>query len=114
MVTPTTTASAAAALAALGLPAATTTAATSAVTNQLPLVGSITSGRLTYFGLVGEGGVRFGWYPTEHVRLTAGYSFIYWNNVRRAQDVFALSPALRSRAIEFTTHMVSFGVEVRY
>ena len=56
------------------------------------------------FGLVGEGGLRLNWRATDHVRLTGGYSFLYWNNVRRAQEVFASSAVLRQHAGDFTAH----------
>jgi hypothetical protein len=95
-------------LTALGFPP------TVALTNQIPVVASIVGGRLTYFGLVGEGGIRLGLYASEHIRLIASYGIMYWNNVRRAQEMFTLSPVLRPRAIDFTTHMIGLGVEVRY
>ena len=82
--------------------------------NQFALARAGTSNTLTYLGVVGEGGGRLSWRATDHVRLTAGYSFIYWNNVRRAQEAFVSSPVLRSRAADFTTHLFSAGVDVRY
>ncbi len=100
-------------LTALGvpLPLATTLAAG---TNQFPLGGANTRSEVTYFGLVGEGGLRLNWRATDHLRLTAGYSVLYWNNVRRAQEAFASSPQLRSRAADFSTHLFSAGLDVRY
>ncbi len=64
--------------------------------------------------MVGEGGVRLNGRATEHVRVTAGYSFLYWNNVRRAQEMFVLAPVLRPQAIDFTTHLFSVGLELRF
>lgn len=106
-------ASTAALLAAVGLPPPLATTLASAA-NQFPITGANTGGSLTYFGLVGEGGVRMNWRATDHLRLTAGYGFLYWNNVRRAQEVFASSAALRHRAGDFTTHLFSVGLDVRY
>ena len=108
----------AAGLIALGVPPATAAALVPAVraatAAPVPLVRTSATDALTYLGVVGEGGGRLSWRATDHLRLTAGYSFIYWNNVRRAQDVFASGPALRSRAADFTTHLFSAGVDFRY
>lgn len=105
-----------AALVALGVPPATALALAprALAANQFSLARAGTSNALTYLGVVGEGGGRLSWRATDHVRLTAGYSFIYWNNVRRAQEAFVSSPVLRSRAADFTTHLFSAGVDVRY
>ncbi|MDY3560946.1 BBP7 family outer membrane beta-barrel protein [Gemmata sp. JC673] len=80
----------------------------------LPVTQSSVSNRLTYLGVVAESGVRVNWRATEHVRVTAGYSFLYWNNVRRAQEMFVLGPVLRPHAIDFTTHLFSVGLDVRF
>lgn len=90
-------------LAAFGLPA-----------GQIPLTQANVNDRLTYLGVVGEGGVRLNWRAAEHVRVTAGYSFLYWNNVRRAQEMFVPGPVLRPQAIDFTTHLFNVGLELRY
>ena len=107
-----------AALVALGVPPATALAlaptARALATNQVSLARSNTGNTVTYFGVVGEGGGRLSWRATDHVRLTAGYSFIYWNNVRRAQEMFVPGPVLRPQAIDFTTHLFSVGLELRY
>jgi hypothetical protein len=93
-------------------PAAATVLA--AATNRFPLTGATAGGNLTYFGLVGEGGVRLNWLATDYFRLTSGYSFLYWNNVRRAQELFANSTVLHTHAVDFTTHLFSLGLDVRY
>jgi hypothetical protein len=85
-----------------------------AATNQFPLAGANTGSEVTYFGVVAEGGLRLNWRATDHLRLTAGYGFLYWNNVRRAQEVFASSAVLRPHAGDFTTHLFSAGLDVRY
>jgi hypothetical protein len=38
------------------------------------------------FGMVPELGATLGYQVTQHLRLTAGYSFIYWSNVVRPGD----------------------------
>ena len=38
------------------------------------------------FGIVPELGATLGYQVTQHLRLTAGYSFIYWSNVVRPGD----------------------------
>lgn len=80
----------------------------------LPVTQSNVSNRLTYLGVVAESGVRLNVRAAEHVRVTAGYSFLYWNNVRRAQEMFVLGPVLRPHAIDFTTHLFSVGLDVRF
>ena len=108
----------AAGLVALGVPAATAALVTptllAAGGAPVSLAQAATSNTLTYFGVVGEGGVRVNWRATDRLRLTAGYSFIYWNNVRRAEEMFLASQVLRPRAIDFATHLFSVGVDVRY
>ncbi|MBP3959001.1 BBP7 family outer membrane beta-barrel protein [Gemmata sp. G18] len=99
-------------LAALGAPPSA--ANTMAATNQTAMMQSNVANRLSYFGAVGEGGVRLNWRATDHVRFTAGYSFLYWNNVRRAQEMFVLGPVLRPQAIDFTTHLFSVGFDLRF
>ncbi|WP_439625762.1 BBP7 family outer membrane beta-barrel protein [Gemmata sp.] len=80
----------------------------------VPLVATSTRDPMTYFGTVAEGGVRIGYRVTEHARLTVGYTALYWNNVRRAQDQVTLSPALTGATTHFFAHMLSCGAELRY
>jgi hypothetical protein len=105
-------------LVALGVPPATAAGilptARGLATNQASLTRANTSNTLAYLGVVAEGGARVSYRATDHVRLTAGYSFLYWNNVRRAQEMFVSSPNLRPRAVDFTTHIVSVGLDLRY
>jgi hypothetical protein len=100
-------------LVALGVDALTA-ARIAVAANQVPFGAATVQNELTYFGLVGEGGLRAKWQVTDHVRLTGGYSFVYWNNVRRAPDMYTNAVALTPRAVEFTTHLVTVGLEVRY
>ncbi len=104
----------AAVLAAIGLPATPANLAIATAAGQIPLGQTNVASRLSYFGVVGEGGVRLNWRATEHVRVTAGYGFLYWNNVRRAQEMFVLAPVLRPQAIDFTTHLFSVGLDLRF
>ncbi len=108
----------ASALAALGVPFATATASAptlqAATANQAALAQTHVHNTLTYLGVVGEGGVRVNWRATDRLRLTAGYSFIYWNNVRRAEEMFAASAVLRPQAIDFTTHLFTLGLDLRF
>lgn len=80
----------------------------------VPVARSNVSNRLTYFGVVAESGVRANWSVSDHFRLTAGYDFLYWNNVRRAQEMFVPGPVLRPQAIDFTTHLFTVGLDVRF
>jgi hypothetical protein len=82
--------------------------------NQIPLGSVMANGTLTYFGVVAEGGMRLNWSATDHVRLVSGYSFIYWNDVRRAPEMFTGSSVLRTRTVDSVTHLLSAGLEVRY
>ncbi|VTU02259.1 Signal peptide protein OS=Rhodopirellula europaea SH398 GN=RESH_05192 PE=4 SV=1: DUF1551 [Gemmataceae bacterium] len=79
-----------------------------------PVVNTTTRDPMTYLGSVAEGGVRVGYRVTEHARLTVGYTALYWNNVRRAQDQVALSPGLTGEMTHFFAHMLSCGAEFRY
>jgi hypothetical protein len=78
------------------------------------IVATSTRDPMTYFGTVAEGGVRIGYRVTEHARLTVGYTALYWNNVRRAQDQVTLSPTLTGATTHFFAHMLSCGAELRY
>jgi hypothetical protein len=82
--------------------------------NQIPLGATTMNGTLTYFGVVAEGGVRLNWSATDNVRLLSGYSCLYWNDVRRAPDLFTGSSVLRARTVDSVTHLLSAGLEVKY
>ena len=70
----------------------------------------------TYFGTVWEGGVKVGYQLGEHLRLTMGYTGLWWWNVRRAQEQFdPRSPEnLTGTTTNFFAHMISWGAELRY
>jgi hypothetical protein len=40
----------------------------------------------TSFAVVPELNLRVGWKATEHVSVSAGYTFLYWSSVSRAGD----------------------------
>lgn len=72
------------------------------------------SDRTSYFGVVPEVGLKLGWSPTDHVRLTGGYNFLYWNRVRRAQTQYDLTPVTVNDPVDFWAQGWNLGVEVRY
>jgi hypothetical protein len=90
-------------VAALGPPAA-----------QLPLGTVAASDETTPFAVVPEFGVKLGWRAGNSLHLTAGYSFLYWSRVRRAQDQYDLSPTLADRTTDVWVQGVNLGVEWRY
>ncbi len=83
-------------------------------TTIVPLVQTSTGGRVNYFAVVAEGGLRLGFRVTDHAKLTVGYTGIYWSNVRRAQEQFNLSATPTSGTTHFYTNLLSLGAEVRY
>lgn len=48
--------------------------------------GNIGNTRERMFSVIPEGTVKLGWDFTDRIRLNAGYSILYWNQVRRAAD----------------------------
>lgn len=100
-------------LTAAGVPASATAALVTAA-NSFTLSRANAADRVTYFGAAWEGGVRVNWRLTDRVRLSGGYSCLYWNNVRRAQEEFASGAPVRVRAVDFATHLFSAGVDLRY
>jgi hypothetical protein len=105
------------------------------LTGQVPagfLVQQTNSGHFTdtSFAVVPEIGVTAGYQVTEHVRVSVGYTFLYWSEVVRAGDQIDLSvnttqllpahlvgparPALTFRDTDFWAQGISFGLELRY
>jgi hypothetical protein len=78
-----------------------------------PLAANI-SDPMTYFGTVGEGGLRLGYRLGEHTKLTFGYTALYWANIRRAQEQLTFSQALTGNTSNMLVHMLSWGAEFRY
>ena len=62
------------------------------------------------FAVVPQLGLKLGWQPMDHVRITAGYDLIYWSRVRRAQELFTGSDA----TTDFWAQGLSLGAELRY
>jgi Putative beta barrel porin-7 (BBP7) len=83
-------------------------------TAALPLVQVANGGRVDYFSVAAEAGVKLGFRVSEHAKLTFGYTALYWSNVRRAQEQFNLSPTLTGGTTHFFSHMLGWGAEVRY
>jgi hypothetical protein len=86
---------------------------------------------LNKFAVVPEVGVKLGVQLTDHLRVYAGYNFLYWSNVVRTGDVIDtrvnasqlpprtnvvgdLYPRFEPRYSDFWVHGVSFGVQLRY
>jgi hypothetical protein len=100
----------------------------------LALPSNIGTYRRTVFGLLPEGSFTIGLNPCAHVRLLAGYSFLWWNNVVRPgnQIDHAVSPAQVPTDVNFGianggnrpvfffheqsfwVHTLNFGVVVYY
>jgi hypothetical protein len=97
---------------------------------------STNSGRISHdeFAVVPELGVILGYDVTHLVRLTVGYSFLYWSDVARPGDqvnrivnpalvptstVFGTTgglpqPAPSFNRTDFWAQGLSFGIELRY
>jgi hypothetical protein len=106
-----------AALVGAGVPLATAAplaAQLAAATNTVPLGTATVANTVTYFGAVAEVGLRAKWQVARYMRVSAGYGFIYWNNVRRGPEAFTGGDVLRLRASDFSTHTFTFGAEFRY
>jgi hypothetical protein len=83
-------------------------------TTQVPLVQTEDGGRVNFFAVAAEGGVRLGFRVTEHAKLTVGYTGIYLSKVRRAQEQYDLSDSPTGGITHFYANMLSLGGEVRY
>lgn len=86
------------------------------------------------FSIVPEAGIDLAYQVTKHVRLSLGYSFLYWNNVIRpgSQPDFVVDvaqapqlapaaaptgqrrPAVFFRETDFWAQGISLGAEIRY
>lgn len=113
----------------------TTTTTAGAVSRQsgglLTQPSNIGSYSLDRFAVVPEVGVKLGVQLTDHLRVYAGYNFLYWSNVVRTGDVVDLRvngsqlaprtnvtgdlyPRFEPRYSDFWVHGLVFGVQVRY
>ncbi len=83
------------------------------------------------FAVIPEIGVKLGVQVTDHLRLYAGYNFLYWSNVTRPGDIIdtrvnssqipprnnqtgELFPRFEHRTSDFYAHGVMVGLEFRY
>jgi len=66
------------------------------------------------FAVAPEAGVKFGWRATDSLHVTAGYSFLYWSRVRRAQEHFDQAGFAANGTTDFWAQGLSLGLEWRY
>ncbi|HYH67180.1 MAG TPA: BBP7 family outer membrane beta-barrel protein, partial [Urbifossiella sp.] len=66
------------------------------------------------FAVAPEAGVKFGWRATDSLHVTAGYSFLYWSRVRRAQEHFDPTAFAANGTTDFWAQGLSLGLEWRY
>jgi Putative beta barrel porin-7 (BBP7) len=106
-----------------------------AVGGILALPSNIGTYNRSVFGVVPETGVTFGVQPIQHLRLTAGYSFLYWNAVARPGDQIdprlnrtqipgdstfgqpggaGSNPAFSFQDRTFRVHNLTAGIEIYY
>ena len=97
------------------------------------LAGTEYGGHFTHnaFAVVPEFGVNLGFQLTDHIRVAAGYNFLYWSNVVRPGDQIDTAintafvpmtgatggparPAFNFRSTDFFAYGVNFSLEVRY
>lgn len=75
----------------------------------------------SYFAVVPEAGLRVGYCVTDCLKVTAGYTFLYWSQVRRASEQIDLTidpaagrPAFRDDTSDVWLQGWTVGVELRY
>ncbi len=101
---------------------------------QLALPSNIGSYGQARFAVVPEFGINFGYALTRHIRLTFGYTFLFWSNVIRAGDqidrglnptqLTALAghgplfgparPSFPFQTTDFWAQGLNFGLQFRY
>src|SRR6185437_340216 len=79
-----------------------------------PVIQTAGHNQTDYFSVVPQDGFKLGWQPWQHVRFTAGYDFLYWSKVRRAEELYGPGPVLRDTTTDFWAQGFSIGAEVRY
>ncbi|HXD89068.1 MAG TPA: BBP7 family outer membrane beta-barrel protein [Urbifossiella sp.] len=79
-----------------------------------PVIQTAGHNQTDYFSVVPQVGFKLGWQPWQHVRFTAGYDFLYWSKVRRAEELYGPGPVLRDTTTDFWAQGFSIGAEVRY
>ncbi len=75
----------------------------------------------SYFAVVPQAGLRLGYNLTDCLRLNAGYTFLYWSQVRRASEQIDLTvnpaagrPAFRNDTSDVWVQGWTLGAELRY
>jgi hypothetical protein len=101
---------------------------------QLALPSNIGYYRQDHFAVVPECGINFGYALTPHIRLTFGYTFLYWSNVMRAGDqidrglnpteltslaghgplIGPARPSFPFQSTDFWAQGLNFGLQFRY
>ena len=73
-----------------------------------------------YFSVIPEGTVKLGWDFTDRVRVNAGYSILYWNQVRRAADQIDTTimatgrPRFPNDSTDYWIQGWTVGLDLRY
>ena len=76
----------------------------------IPMIQSGSQSTECDFAVVPQFGMKLGWQPVDHLRLTAGYDFVYWSRVRRAPELYTGN----NFTTDFWAQGVSLGAELRY
>lgn len=76
----------------------------------IPLIQTGGLTKRSEFAVVPQVGMKLGWEPIDHVRLTMGYDFLYWSRVRRAPELFTGNDVVT----DFWAQGLSTGIEFRY
>jgi hypothetical protein len=90
-------------------------------TGLLVMPSNTVAGSTSDFAVVPEVGLRAGYCLTDCLKVTAGYTFLYWSQVRRASEQIDLTidpavgrPAFRDDTSDFWLQGWTVGVELRY
>lgn len=84
------------------------------VSTAVPFLRAAGREETSYFAVVPQFGVKVGWHPVDHVRLTVGYDYLYWSRVRRAAEQYNLSAVPRHDTGDFWAQGLGLGLELRY
>jgi hypothetical protein len=76
----------------------------------IPLIRTGGLTKHTDFAWMPQVGLKIGWEVIDHVRLTAGYDFLYWSRVRRASEIYTGNDS----ATDFWAQGLSLGAEFRF
>ena len=73
--------------------------------------------RSTHFGVMPVSEVQFGYDATDRLRFQVGYTFLYWNDVRRSADQIDRSfpnPIYPNKGTDYWVQGVTLGMQIRY